>query len=478
MQNFIDFSDGVLNKLLEDEEPSQENFLSCNFDQEYQEHHKIYSCHSENVTGIGEFHQITAISGEHKTKRSDSKVTKLSFENARTKFLPTGLGFVFRNLRFFSVIDSSFGYLNREVFKGMTGLYRLNIENSYVKLISFDAFADLKSLKELTIKHSNVKNFHDDLLANLPDLEVFDASYNRIEDIDMKLFRNNKKLRSIDLSQNAIRTVAGDETSLQGISFYDFARNRCTSRRQPNPFTTCKPQLPLHHIVMGSNNADSLKNKVLRCDFTHGDRIFRCDEPKITGRWGTYFRVTYADGDDEESFDDNKIFFIRELNLQNGVEVLKTFKKLTVEDAARDLMTQISFERMINLEFLEIFDYPAEEIPNSSLANLEKLRSLVITFTGIKRISNELLAPLVELQSFEAKKNQIEHIDVKMFEHNTKLRVIDLSYNRIKTVTGDFATMDRIVLYKNDCTTLSFSVGSSDTVEAFNQKIKIECHKQ
>lgn len=481
---FIDIAGSIfLQAMIENEDPPTNNEIKCNYVQEHYDYHRVYSCNVNDLKDIDdENYQVSVASRKLKEKISESKITRMKISNARSSYLPTGVGYIFRNLRFVAIKDSFVKHLLQNVFMGMTNVYNLAIEDCYIKKIPGDAFSHLLSLIELKIIRTNVKNFHENLLSSLEQLEDFEATNNRIEHIDLKLFRNNYKLKSIDLSQNVIKTINGDYKNYNGI-IINLERNRCThSKFGSKPDDLCKAQLPFHQIFMKARKSSdvSLLDKLLRCDYSHNDNIYKCDVPHITGKWGTYFRETFADGDDTETFVDNIEIEIHDLSSYNGADILKTFKKLTVEDSARNVINQISFSGMVNLELLEIFDYPSDEMPSNHFKDLANLRSLVITFTPIKRFSNQLLSPLKELTSFEARKNNIEYIDTRMFQHNTKLRVIDLSGNKIRAVTGGFVTggfrlMDRILLHGNECINDSYQILDSRSVVEFNEIVSKNC---
>ncbi|CRK89641.1 CLUMA_CG003375, isoform A [Clunio marinus] len=94
-------------------------------------------------------------------------------------------------------------------------------------------------------------------------------------------------------------------------------------------------------------------------------------------------------------------------------------------------------------------------IPQGISNNFRNLTVLVLSYTGLKSLTNEDLKPFKQLRGLYVDNNLLETLETDLFMYNPKLREISFNENKIKRIA--FNILDKLVMlqkaefYRNHC---------------------------
>lgn len=168
--------------------------------------------------------------GDHSRGKTDKNIGRVDIDTQRAVYLPNGLGNLFRNLQEFFVWFSQLKIVQRENFRNMEGLVRLDLAYNQIDYIPENTFWDLPELEGLWIQENKIKLLPKDLFKSLNKLKVFAAEKNQISQLERELFRNTPSIEKIYLGENKLKSISVEFESLQGISALDFTLNICIDK--------------------------------------------------------------------------------------------------------------------------------------------------------------------------------------------------------------------------------------------------------
>ncbi|KAG8182229.1 hypothetical protein JTE90_002660 [Oedothorax gibbosus] len=100
-----------------------------------------------------------------------------------------------------------------------------------------------------------------------------------------------------------------------------------------------------------------------------------------------------------------------------------------------------------NVEYLTIWDTLLKRLPADFRSNVsKKLRRLSLRNCNIKKLQDDVFADLTDVEKFDLGNNAIVDIKRTMFPRRTKVKMLNLIYNKISTVPSDmFSDMPFLV---------------------------------
>ncbi|XP_030838434.1 toll-like receptor 3 [Strongylocentrotus purpuratus] len=113
------------------------------------------------------------------------------------------------------------------VFKPLTALQNLSLEDCQISLLHPLAFEALKSLRVLNLGGNKIKQLPTDIFKHLGQTTNIDLHNNRLANLDINLFLNNCRLTTLLLSDNKLTRLNQSTFKLIGPSFtsVDLSRN-------------------------------------------------------------------------------------------------------------------------------------------------------------------------------------------------------------------------------------------------------------
>ncbi|XP_008070636.1 toll-like receptor 7 [Carlito syrichta] len=262
------------------------------------------------------------------------------------------------------------------LYLGQNCYYRNPCNVSY--LIEKDAFLDLPKLKVLSLKDNNVTTVPTVLPSTLTELYLYNNIIAHIQEDD---FKNLRQLQILDLSGNCPRCY-----------------------NAPYPCTPCEKNYPLKIDLRAFDALTELK--VLRL---HSNSL-----QSVSPRW--FQNLTNL-----EELDLSQNFLAKEIGDAKFLHFLPNLVQLDLS---------FNFDLQVYRAFMNL---------SHTFSLLQNLRILRLKGYVFKELSSVNLAPLHNLQNLEVLDlgtNFIKIADLSMFKKFDKLKVIDLSVNKISP-SGD-----------------------------------------
>lgn len=121
-------------------------------------------------------------------------------------------------------------------------------------------------------------------------------------------------------------------------------------------------------------------------------------------------------------------------------------KLVFLNNALRSIHAQ-AFEHLVELQELEVSGSPwLDSLFLGTFANQENLTKLTLNNNGLKTVLPGMFDSLIQLETLQMKGNVISDLPSILFMNLQNLRVLDLSRNKIKTVT--FSGLARLEILK------------------------------
>jgi Leucine-rich repeat (LRR) protein len=182
---------------------------------------------------------FTSTNGQHRPGKGNNDVLLLDFSphdddgpKRDIRFIPSGIGAIFPNLRILYVQSCKIKALSRKNFRGLNELATMSLTENEIAFIDEDTFYDVPKLYSLRVNGNRLKTVPLNLFVNSPRLQHFIFAGNLIEELDGdQLFRNSPNLRSIDLEDNQLRKVKVNLAKFKELVKVDLENNKCVHAR-------------------------------------------------------------------------------------------------------------------------------------------------------------------------------------------------------------------------------------------------------
>ena len=211
--------------------------------------------------------------------RGLSALEELELDNNKLDKVSPDLFKGLANIEQLALSYNLLGDLDQNVFEGLVKIEELHLSHNRFNTIHPNLFRQMVDLEFLFISHNRLKDIHKNLFLNLTELEVLSLSYNLLstlspeifvqmnklkilnvsgnnfDRLDPQLLTNFDRLTTLELTKNPLRWITSEvfnglttkDTSIY-VDYYAtccFIENaRCTYKKPPSPFLTCKRLLP------------------------------------------------------------------------------------------------------------------------------------------------------------------------------------------------------------------------------------------
>lgn len=119
--------------------------------------------------------------GKHLPRKTHKDVNAIYFSSALVKFIPVGIGEIFKNLQYFGIVNCNLMGISRDDFKGFEQLNGVYIHTNQITYLPDDLFQGLTKLTEISIIYnSKLRYISSKILLNVIDngLEYVDFAQN------------------------------------------------------------------------------------------------------------------------------------------------------------------------------------------------------------------------------------------------------------------------------------------------------------
>lgn len=177
-----------------------------------------------------------------------NNVMEIRMNKLSLKRLPVGIGENTPSVKKFYSWHGNIEFIDRRMFKDMTGLSELWLNGNKMKFLPEDVFWDQKNLTDLTMSGNQIENLPKHIFSKLLNLKTAGFSGNRLTHLDVDLFRNNLKLEMIWFEYNKLKVIKVDFTLLPNINFIDLD-NGCVNSRFCGSSGLCRRTLAREETV-------------------------------------------------------------------------------------------------------------------------------------------------------------------------------------------------------------------------------------
>ncbi len=323
-------------------------------------------------------------------------------------------------------------YLPPDVFKTVHNLEILYLHENRLTVLEFDRFTELGELRTLTVSNNEIEAVipfdQRPLLSNLTKLYL---SFNRISELSKDVLTPLESLSHLSIGYNRLVRIHTDIfINLVNIRYLNVEFNHMKEPPLPQIQTLHK----LTHLYLSGNQIDQLLNN------TFASQV---DLLVLSLR---YSSIKYIEANCFANL--NKL---RGLYLQgNLISYLPTTVFQQIINRAFTL--DVSFNRLASLstefngltELNDIFLNNNEvlDLGPKVFASLTKVRVINLAYNKIEQMPDYVFISNTKLAKIILRHNKLTQLNGKVFTFNTtsrkmQLRLLDLSYNRLSTITSD-----------------------------------------
>lgn len=315
--------------------------------------------------------------------------------------------------------------------RSLANLGSLDISSGSFSKFEQNLFSKLASLLYLYAKRGAVSAVDDDAFFNLTKLRVLDLSHNNITEITSKMFTPLVAVYQLDLSYNRIKVLDRDlfinNKNLQNLHLEHNDIGRIDGR-------IFNPQIVVWNLFLSYNELTAL-------DTSHhnADKIF-ADHNRIE-------RLSISTT-------------VKGLNVEhNDIEYV------TCCDEMKGNGSQITFLNMTNNSLTEL----------GCIGSLTRLTTLELSHNNLGQLNRSSFAALTELTGLYLKSTNIGQLEYGVFSHQSKLLVLDISYNHMRSIGLEMLLAARFlrILYIDGNNLTDFSYNDIRTSFGYLQTIGI-----
>ncbi|CAG0915729.1 unnamed protein product [Notodromas monacha] len=293
----------------------------------------------------------------------------------------------------------------RKFFAGFTSLVTLDLRANGITHLDAEDFADMGSLKQINLDLNFISRLPAELFspAHTPVIEVVSFKYNYLQEIPSMAFAKLDHLREVLLSENRIDVIEKKAFSdLDRIQYIDLSNN-FNERLVDNVWQN----LPRLELL-------SLKN--------NGMRDLNFDAMEQVGNLAN-FRFDVSENQ------------LRNLTIPGEAPSWRNHFNVKFLNASRNEIVYVSDEFFDgvgnNLISLDLSHNSLAELRRSVAGKKPYLQLLNINHNAIKKIRRDATEGSWNLLEIHAANNIIEDIPEDFFRNKTRLRVVNLSGNKL-----------------------------------------------
>lgn len=423
-------------------------------------HNQIRAIGATALAGLPHLRELhMASSGLHHVAGTafagNSELRSLELQGNRLTWLPEG---ALQNLRHLALLNLSGNALGSEenVTLSISGAHRLTVlDLSHNKLKSLPAIGELFSLQVLNLSNNRISSVSANQLSALSNLGTLDLARNRVrhlpvlvlrglthlilaenrlEAVAASALRDCPALKSLDLSSNLMTSIPSTVFQLGYLENLILAGNRLRSmipRRLEEVASRGRSGLAsLWRLDVSGNNINSIQaGDLLPMWNLHSLDLSRNNISSIAvGTFQRLTRIAYL------RLSHNQLTEIGQLFM-----AVKTLRRLDLSynKISRFDLTMIPRElKVLDLGFNQLKTLGSY----LDVENRIDLRVLNITNNAVRNVSGEIVPR--GLQQLIASHNNISVLASDAFTNRSQLGLIDLSYNRLQTLS-DYSLKNR-----------------------------------
>lgn len=388
------------------------------------------------------------------TQKFGDDITDLVIEHAAH---PVDLDdFIFKKLGLHQVatikiVNSTITKVGPNAFHGLHELYAVNLSNNKLKRLDPETFASNKKLLLLTIAHNPLDINGSDYFLNASSVQELDVSYCNIHNINGNTFKNMPGLMYLNVAGNKLSEMDPDTfKKLLDLEELDLSDNQIKSL--PDDIFSENTELATLHIV--KNPIDTVYGLLISDLLTlnAGQTNIKFVGPSMFNGM-TYIANLNLSGNSIEKIHNQAFTKLVELNYldlsYNNLDMVSNV--LIKENIELDIFKISNNPRIkhlpadgfecsadqFNIYLFDASNCGLEEIYDNSLQTFTALSVINLSDNKIKTISNKVFSICPKLSEINLANNMLTTLDAKIFEKNKELGKLHLQGNPLTVISAE-----------------------------------------
>lgn len=364
--------------------------------------------------------------------------------------------FVFKKLGLHQVatikiVNSTISKVGPNAFHGLHELYAVNLSNNKLTRLEPETFASNKKLLLLTLAHNPLEITKSDYFLNASSVQELDVSYCNIHNINGNTFKNMPGLMYLNVAGNKLSEMDPDTfKKLLDLEELDLSDNQIKS--MPDDIFSENTELATLHIL--KNPIDTVYGLQISDLLTlnAGQTNIKFVGPSMFNGM-TYIANLNLSGNSIEKIHNQAFHKLVELNYldlsYNNLDYISSI--LIKENIELDIFKISNNPRIkhlpvdgfecsadqFNIYLFDASNCGLEEIYDNSLQTFTALSVINLSENKIKTISSKVFSICPKLNEINLANNMLTTLDAKIFEKNKELGKLHLQGNPLTVISAE-----------------------------------------
>ncbi|KAL3285423.1 hypothetical protein HHI36_019525 [Cryptolaemus montrouzieri] len=356
------------------------------------------------------------------------------------------------SLKWLAIDNNNFHTMSEDAFDYLQELEYLNLESNNLQVIPTTLFKPSfhVTLSDVRLSHNKISVIYSNTFQSLPNLKNIIIFNNIIKTIESNSFNNLPTVKKIFLSDNLISSIEpGAFSNLPSLSRLELQNNELYEFSL-KIFSNLSTPLVLN-LSRNSISSCDFDNKIINLEvldfrFNKFRRVPKCFE-NVASLRKLYLDHNLIDALDHNammhlttleqlSLKDNEIFIVS----RNAFAGLQNLQKL---DLSKNLINQLHTNHLSNMPKLRILDLSLNRLNYlpKDIFDKTRLEMLDLSFNSFSTVPSSSLSSVgLTLRRLSMRGNNIEHIDSMTFLDISFLLFLDLSNNKLTILPDNVFT--------------------------------------
>lgn len=310
------------------------------------------------------------------------------------------------------------------IFRWYTAIRILDVSNTDLEVVLGRNFEYAENLVFLNASHNQIEELPSSLFTDSKNIEFIDFSFNKIKRIDPMVFDPVNNLKTLDLSNNSIEII--------DVRLFKNLVHLKKLNLSTNSIENIESEL-----FRGLNNLEVLwlhsnRLKTMSCD--HFADISALKSLKLQFNQLRNFNSSCIRGDQ-----------LSTINVSNNKLVNFTLPANIKEvDASCNEIRFLSTKKLRYTTIFNVSRNHIENIPEIIRSLNAELIELDVSDNAVGKLNISTFAKFKNLQVLGLRNANLSNIQYATFHHQNKLRILDISGNKLKRINFEmFSPMDQ-----------------------------------
>ena len=311
---------------------------------------------------------------------------------------------------------------NKNSFIELSKLNILDLDQNYIKSIEEGQLNGLDSLNHMSLKFNEFNQVKKKSFAKLFSLAFLDFSNQNIVDLEANFLTGLNKLSYLYLNDNSLILIKnGTFIGLTKLDELKLNRNKISILEKE----AFQDLISLKTLDLSSNELTSLNNGTfsglvnLANLILRDNELFRIEADTYIGLGNSLINLDLTE---------NYFQFMK-------LKIFKNFTKIKNFKFRKNQISSIDYSSIAFLKSMHELDLSENSLFRFELnSDLPYLEILFLEWNVIKSVSQETFNHVYNLTELYLRGNELDFLPSKVFFRLSKLKLLDLSFNKLKTI--------------------------------------------